>query len=125
MSKWIIISALLCSGLTACGGGGSGVSRSKSLASLNDAEIRDLCEYISGGETRTITCDDGTTVPIEATTVEECVTGQQATPTTCKATVGDVEDCHDDSEDLSDDEVCEGLASLPASCLPVLACLFE
>lgn len=126
MSKWIV-SALLCAGLTAaCGGSdGSGVSRSKSLASLNDDEITDLCEYVAGGEMRTITCDDGSTVTLEATTVAECVTEQQAAPTTCDATVGDVEDCHDDTEDLSDEELCDGLASLPASCLPLLACAFE
>lgn len=126
MYKWIV-SALLFAGLTAAcgGGGGSGVSRSKSLGSLSDSEIMDLCEYVTDVEARVVDCGGGTTVTIEASTVAECVTDQKAISASCTATVGDAEDCHDDSEDLSDEQICGGGSGIPKSCLALIACAFE
>lgn len=118
-----IVSALLCVGLTAaCGGGGSGVSRSKSLASLSDDEAKDLCEYLVDVEARTVDCGGGVTISIDPMTVAECVAGQQAISASCTATVGDAEDCRDDTEALSDAEVCNDETAIPKSCLAFLSC---
>lgn len=129
MSKRLIVVAFLCAGLTAaCGGGGSGVSRSKSLASLSDAEITDLCEYFAEGEVREVDCGGGLTVTFGPDSVAECVTDQREITASCTATVADAEDCNDDLQaeiqDSTDAELCSDSTSLPASCLPLFECAF-
>jgi hypothetical protein len=128
MSKRFVVLAFLCAGLiAACGGGSSdssGVARSKSLASLSDDEITDLCEYFAEAEVRTIDCGDGLTITIEPNTVTECVTKQQAIPASCTATVGDAEDCDEDFRNLSDAQHCSDVTTPPASCTRLLECGF-
>lgn len=125
MSKWIVVAAFLCAGLTAaCGGGsgGSGVERSKSLAALSDGEITDLCEHFADvTERRVVDCGGGLMVTFEARPVAECVADHQQIPASCTATVGDAEDCNEDFADLTDQQLCSD-GALPASCQAVFAC---
>lgn len=79
----------------ACGGGGSGVSGSKRLGSLSDAEARQLCEYASDefGPPRTITCN-GQTIEFNGIDDGDCATAMGSEiPETCPATVSQYEDC--------------------------------
>ena len=71
--------------------GGSGVDKSKSLASLSAAEKGQLCDWnasLSGGYGKTMTCTDGTDASNDADQAE-CV---MALPT-CTVTVGQFEAC--------------------------------
>jgi len=127
MSKWVVVAAL-CSGLAvACGGGtGSGVSGSKSLVSLNDGEINDLCKYIVdvSGPTRTVDCGGGVKVTLEAQTVAECVAdlkASQAAAPTCAATVDHAEACVEALADFTDAQLCAD-TPLPTACAPLLEC---
>ncbi|HWO26919.1 MAG TPA: hypothetical protein VNO30_49655 [Kofleriaceae bacterium] len=124
MSKRIVVAAFLCAGLiAACGGSdGSGVERSKSLVSLNDDEITDLCEYFADvTEKRVVDCGGGLTVTFQAKPVAECVADHQQIPASCSATVGDAEDCNTDFADLTDEQLCSD-GALPASCQVLFAC---
>jgi hypothetical protein len=127
MSKWIA-SAFFCTGLViACGGGGgggggSGVSGSKQLVDLNDAEITDICEYLAdlAGAPRMVTCD-GETLTIEAQSVAECsagINGNIDMFPDCAATVDNFEGCAEAIDGLSDDGICAlfGGGALPAAC---------
>ncbi len=122
MSKWIIVAALLCTGLaTACGGDdGSGVSGSKSLVSLNDGEVTDLCEFIVDlqGPERMIDCGGGVTLTVGGQTVAECSTGlkmSQAQFPNCTATVKNAEECVKAIDGLSDQQLCSD-SPPPAAC---------
>ena len=128
MSKLIFVGAFLCAGLVAaCGGGGSGVSGSKTLVSLSDAEITDVCEYLVdlGGPERTVSCGGGVTLEVGGGSVVECSTGFKESRTadpSCAATVNDAESCGEDIADLSDAQLCSPSQSLPPSCLPLFQC---
>jgi hypothetical protein len=127
MMKSILFTILTTTFAFACGGGsgdsGSGVDGGKTLVSLNDGEITQLCEYqadVEGGA-RTVTCPDGE-LTIEPTPVAECVENfqdsQDAAPN-CTVTVSQLEACAEDIAALSDAEICEN--DLPASCAPLFA----
>jgi len=84
----------------ACGGGdavgtSSGVSRSKTVASLDESEMGVLCDWTNGkqgGYGRNVSCADGpgTTDRDKAT----CVSGKSLYAEYCYTlTVGEVEDC--------------------------------
>lgn len=122
MSKRIAMAVLLCvGGIAACGGGegegGSGVSESKTLISLSDAETMTLCEFTTDvdGPARTVNCPDDTTITVGKDTAAECAAGLKALRgrTGCTATVGNAEDCASAIGDLTDQQLCTGL---PASC---------
>jgi hypothetical protein len=129
MSKLILVGAILCAGLAAaCGGGGSGVSSSKSLVSLNDSEVNKLCEYVVdlAGPERTLTCSNGAMGTRGGGTVAECAADFKETATAspnCAATVGDAEHCAEDLADLSDAEICS--LSIPSSCMKLFQCEFD
>jgi hypothetical protein len=123
MSKRIIVAALLCAGLTAaCGGDGSGVSRSKSLVSLSDGERTELCEYLADTvEERVVNCGGGVVITSRARSVTSCVATHEALPASCTATVGDAEDCSEDYAALTEQQLCAD-ARLPAACQALVAC---
>jgi len=126
MSKWLFVGAFLCA-VAACGGGGSGVSSGKTLVSLSDSEITDLCEYLVdvAGPARTVDCGGGDTVMIGGGSVSACTTGLKAARTedpSCGATVNDAESCSEDLSDLSDAELCSDSTPFPSACLPLLQC---
>lgn len=78
------------------GGGGSGISGSKRLSDLTDAEAQDLCQYAEDafGPMRTVTCNDQTfEIGGEDNDCETATAGE--IPETCTATVGQFEDCMD------------------------------
>jgi hypothetical protein len=129
--KWIG-SAFVISGLAfACGGGSGGgdigVDGDKTLGSLSAAEARNVCEYLAdlGGPARTVTCMDGTTVMVEATTeaeIAECATDLEMVTDACTVTVAQAQACFDDLADLSDEEAfCSDDPQLPASCGPLFS----
>lgn len=122
MSKRIAMAVLLCiGGIAACGGGdgggGSGVSESKMLISLSDAEVMSVCAFTTeaDGAARTVNCPDDVTITVGDDTAAECATGLQALRgrAGCTATVGNAEDCASAIGDLTDQQLCSGL---PASC---------
>jgi hypothetical protein len=125
-NKWLFVGAFLCAGLvTACGGGGSGVSSSKKLTALSDSEITDLCEYLVdvAGSERMVDCGGGVKITTGGDTLAECTTGLKATISgspSCAATVGDSESCGEDFADLSDSEICS--LDFPTSCAAVFQC---
>jgi hypothetical protein len=127
MSKRIMIAAFLCTGLVAaCGGDGSGVSGNKTLVSLSDGEITDVCEYTVdlAGPKRMVDCGGGVTVTVGGGSVTECVAGLQTIrdlSPSCTATVGQAEACVEDLADLTDAQLCSD-GPLPASCLPLFSC---
>jgi hypothetical protein len=125
MSKWIIVAAFLCAGLaTACGGDdGSGVSGSKSLVTLSDGEVTDLCEFLVdvGGPERMIDCGGGLTLTVGGQTVTECNAGLKASQgqfPNCTATVKNAEECAKAISDLSDQQLCSD-GPPPAACQPL------
>lgn len=126
MFKRFIGSVVLGSALlVACsGGGGSGVSSSKTLVSLSDGEITDLCEYSADvvGPQQTIDCGGGQTVTIGDASVADCVADfqelQDENPS-CAATVGNAEGCLEAIADSTDAQLC---SSLPAACAALFAC---
>ena len=123
MSRWIAVAALVWTSAAACGGGGSGVSGSKSLVSLGEGERMALCGYaveVAGPE-RTIPCGDGFTVEVGPRPVAECVADlarRQTEFPSCTATVEDSETCTEDLAELTDAQWCA--AALPTSCRVVL-----
>jgi hypothetical protein len=124
MSKSIVVAAFLCTGLvTACGGGGSGVSGSKALVSLSEGEITDLCEYFVdlAGSEREVDCGGGLVVTVGGGSVSECVVDLQTSRGQfpgCTATVSNAESCMEDLTDLTDAQLCSD-GPLPAACLPL------
>ena len=104
----------------ACGDGGSGVSGSKTLVSLNADQRTDLCEYIVDvlGAPRTVTCD-GETKTSEQKTVTSCTTELTMLATAepnCPATVEQAENCFEALGDLSDQQICD--RTFPPECAP-------
>ena len=128
MSKWLIVTLFLCTGLAgACGGGsGSGVASSKAVVSLEDDEITSLCEYALDviGAPRVIQCGEGLLVAV-GKTLSECVAdiqeGQTEAPN-CTATVGNTESCLEAIADVSDEDWCSDELVFPSVCLPLAAC---
>lgn len=126
MSKWVIV-ALMCSGLiAACTSTGSGVSGSKPLLDLNNAEIADLCEYFVDlfGPARTVDCGGGLTITVGGGSVAECiedVQDSQDTALNCTADVFDAEFCAEDLADIPDEELCDD-GPLPSSCTVLIQC---
>jgi hypothetical protein len=124
MSKSIVVVAFLCTGLvTACGGGGSGVSGDKTLVSLSEGETTDLCEYFVdlAGSEREVDCGGGLTVTVGGGSVSECVVALQASRALfpgCTATVSNAESCMEDLTDFTDAQLCSD-GPLPAACLSV------
>lgn len=104
----------------ACGGGDdadSGVDSDKRVAELSESEVRDVCEAgieAQGGEGTTHDCGDGVTA--EVGTVDECVADYQDFPSDCELTVGELEACVNDWDDLCGDP--------PPSCQPLFECFF-
>ena len=128
MMKSILFALAVTTLAFACGGGSgdsvSGVSGSKTLASLSDAEITQFCEYqidLAGPE-RTIECDEQTTVTVGGDTVAECVTNfqeSQDSAPNCPTTVAQAEACFEAISDRSDAEICE--FEIPAACAPLFS----
>ncbi len=123
MSKWMMVAAFLSAGLaTACGGDdGSGVSGSKSIVMLNDAEVTDLCEFLVdvGGPQRMVDCGEGFTITV-GETLAGCTAELKAIKAgapSCTATVTNAEECAKGSADLSDQQICSLM--LPAACQPL------
>lgn len=124
MSKWIVVAVLLCAGVTACGGDGSGVSGNKSLVSLSSGEITDLCKYFTKakGAQRMIDCGGGVTITVGGGSVDDCVTDLKTSQTdfpSCTATVDQAETCVEDLSNLTDQQLCSDTTPLPASCQPL------
>jgi hypothetical protein len=105
----------------ACGGSGSdgsGVDRSKKANSLSADEKMNLCTWSTteaGGENKTTTCSDGTTV--SSGTTAKCLDGFAAFKADCTLTVGQLEDC---TKVIAKDP-CKGPGA--DACKPVLTCL--
>lgn len=124
MSKWMMVAAFLCAGLaTACGGDdGSGVSGSKSIVMLNDAEVTDLCEFlVDVAPERMVDCGEGLTITV-GETLAECTARFKAIKggaPSCTATVTNAEECAKGSADLSDQQICSLM--LPAACQPLFS----
>jgi hypothetical protein len=117
--KWVG-AALVSMSLVYCGGGsgggGTGVDPNRTIASLTDDELMDLCEHFVGLEpspARTIDCGDGNTIedgidPEDIPeAIQQCVSTAPEEP--CPLTVGDAEDCFEALATLTDDELCEGV----------------
>lgn len=126
MSKWVIGSVVLCTALSAAAcGGGSGVTGSKTLVSLSNGEITDLCEYLIdvGGPARTIECENGDTVITGGDSVTDCIVDLQmsrdADPD-CAATVDNAESCIEAFADRSVAQICDD--DIPVACLPLFQC---
>jgi hypothetical protein len=124
MSKRIAMAVLLCiGGIAACGGGegggSSGVSESKTLISLSDAEVTTLCAFTTeaDGPERTVNCPDDVIITVGQQTAAECAATLTALRgrTSCTATVGNAEDCANDLADLTDQQLCSD-TGLPAAC---------
>jgi hypothetical protein len=114
----------------ACGGGkggggvgNSGVDPDATLPSLDAGEVRDVCEYLVEllGPVRTVDCGDGTMevgTDDPASEIEDCVDGFMMTQqefANCTATVGEIEQCFEDT--FSDAGLCS--EGMPASCAPI------
>ncbi|HEU0037181.1 MAG TPA: hypothetical protein VFQ53_41510 [Kofleriaceae bacterium] len=108
------------------GGGGSGVSGSKTIVQLDATEVRKLCEYLVdvAGPMRTVTCSDGSTVTVGGGTVDECVSSfqeDQLMHPMCMVTVAQFEDCIEDTSAFSDAQFCDPNTAIPPSCTPLLS----
>jgi hypothetical protein len=114
MRKTLLV--VVCLAVNACGGGGgSGVSDSTVLADLTAEEAMALCEEVAGE--RTVTCD-GQEITIGVDPAD-CATAETF-PSTCEATAGDLRDCLDAMDALSDEEICT-LEVPPTECSEVFS----
>ena len=115
-----IAALVLVVGSGSCGGGDgggtpaatSGVDRSKVWSGLTTAEKGTVCDWVAslyGGYGKTIDCHNGQTVGSTANQ-QACI---DSVPSTCAATVGDVEDC---SKQAMCPDPTVGLACLLAAC---------
>lgn len=104
-------------GADASTGTTSGVPSTLTVASLDAAQLRQLCEWsigVQGGPGRMVECPGGgsTTTSTEA----DCTGGLSGTTISCDITVGEVEDCFV----AIGTDLC-GLLDGPA-CAPFVAC---
>jgi hypothetical protein len=102
-------SAFVCVAFLFGCGGDDGLDTSLELADLDAGEITELC---ASTETRTIQCD-GFSLKTSPAICEDNITD---TPDTCTATVGDSLACSAALADLTDAEICDPDAVLPAAC---------
>lgn len=104
--------------LAACGGSGSGLSKSATLSELSEDDWNQLCEWSADQmPTEAVECDDGTTV--DPGTVEDCVTSSMKFYGSCDATVEEYEECIQ----VVGEDVCS--SDLPAECAWAIACAFS
>jgi hypothetical protein len=100
-------------------GPSSGIGASTRIVDLTDAQGTALCDWVAGrfgGYGHGVTCTDGTTLSARQTR-ELCMTDYLNAPSTCTATVGDVESCTNDGVGPP---TC---SSVPASCFAVISCV--
>ncbi len=84
--------------LAACGGSSASkpdIEGTTLLVNLNSTQLDELCSYQTSvfGDPRTVTCTNDETVTVNSTT--QCETQFTGLPTSCTATVANVEDCID------------------------------
>lgn len=113
------IAAVGCSSSSSSGGSRSGVAESKTIATLTDADRKQLCDWVAAqsggyGHKTTKTCDGGLMVSETATKDQAtCVAGLASAPATCMATVQQAEDCI--NAQLAAD-LCSLTDTVPAAC---------
>jgi hypothetical protein len=120
MSKRLIVSAFLITGLVfACGGGsggtGSGLPGTKKVVDLTTGEIDQFCTFVVAAfPTRTITC--GTQMVMFGSDKASCISKAPSPSTTpnCAATVAQSEACFDALGALTDAQVCTFIGGGPA-----------
>jgi hypothetical protein len=97
--NWFAMAALALA--AACGGdsGGSGVDGDKRLSALTAGDITSICEYsVAALRARREFCE-----PARDVTVADCVAATEPPPSTCTATVAQLEACIDAQAELVDD----------------------
>ena len=121
--------ALLMAGVAGAGCGGSsslpdpgpssGIAPSTRVVDLSEADAIKLCDWVAGrfgGYGEGVTCSDGLTLSARQTR-ELCVMDYRSTPSTCTATVGDIQTCTNEGVGPP---VC---ATVPQACFAILSCL--
>lgn len=105
---------------------GCGLPDDTLMSDLEESDVEKLCEELAS-DVREVTCSgEGYEFTVEiGGTVDECIDDNDVSYYEgCDVTVGDVRDCNDAWDAMSDEELCSADAEYPAACEPIVDCAF-
>ncbi|MFT4976349.1 MAG: hypothetical protein ACI8S6_002246, partial [Myxococcota bacterium] len=98
----------------------------KAINEFDEDDVDSFCEELSG-DPREVTCDyDGVSITFTLTeSYDECVEIYASELfASCSLTAGEVRECQDAYDALSDEDFCSLEAGIPAECEAMFECAF-